>query len=121
MAQITAPPEYWPYYLETYDKTEADVEASFQESCQEKMSDWQSVYGSDVTISYRIVGLSRPDENGLEEWNQNRHFPAAPKRARKPSIPPWPKWATAGISWRPITKNSRTPLVSPTAAPSLNA
>lgn len=71
MAQITAPPEYWPYYLETYDKTEADVEASFQESCQEKMSDWQSVYGSDVTISYRIVGLSRPDENGLEEWNQN--------------------------------------------------
>ena len=73
MAQITAPPEYWPYYLETYDKTEADVEASFQESCQEKMSDWQSVYGSDVTISYRIVGLSQPDENGLDKVEAMKH------------------------------------------------
>ncbi len=71
MTQIMAPPEYWTYYMETYDKTEDDVIQSFSEGCQNTMSEWKETYGDDVKISYQIEGMSEQGDSGLAEWNTN--------------------------------------------------
>lgn len=71
MSQITAPPEYWVYYLEEYDKTEEEVVATFEESCQDLLEEWKETYGSDVAVSYQIVGMSNPAQEGLDEWNSD--------------------------------------------------
>ncbi len=71
MTQIMAPPEYWTYYMETYDKTEDDVIESFSEGCQNTMLEWKETYGDDVKISYQIEGMSEQGDSGLAEWNTN--------------------------------------------------
>lgn len=71
MAQIMAPPEYWTYYMEEYDKTEEDVIASFAEGCSNTLQAWRSEYGNDVQVTYQIKGMSEQGEEGLAEWNQN--------------------------------------------------
>ena len=47
LTQLMAPPEYWTYYMETYNKTEEDVIDSFAE------------------------GLSEQGDSGVSEWNSN--------------------------------------------------
>lgn len=71
MSQIMAPPEYWTYYLETYDKTEEEVIENFAEGCNNTMSEWQSEYGTDVKVSYQIAGMSQQGQEGLDEWNSD--------------------------------------------------
>ena len=97
MAQITAPPEYWPYYLETYDKTEADVEmlavGCYDDYANQDYTIYNDVFSdngycaintnwavfANGTATHAVPGINwynytlitRPDENGLEEWNQN--------------------------------------------------
>lgn len=69
MSQIMAPPEYWTYYMETYDKTENDVIYDFAEGCNRTLEEWQTEYGADVKVSYQIAGLSQQGQEGLDEWN----------------------------------------------------
>ncbi|WP_295214032.1 hypothetical protein [Ruminococcus sp.] len=71
MSQLMAPPEYWTYYLETYDKTEEEVIENFAEGCNNTMSEWQSEYGTDVKVSYQIAGMSQQGQEGLDEWNSD--------------------------------------------------
>lgn len=71
MSQLMAPPEYWTYYLETYDKTEEEVIENFAEGCNNTMSEWQSEYGIDVKVSYQIAGMSQQGQEGLDEWNSD--------------------------------------------------
>lgn len=42
LTQLMAPPEYWTYYMETYNKTEEDVIDSFAEGCSNTVSEWNS-------------------------------------------------------------------------------
>lgn len=71
MAQIMAPPEYWTYYLEAYSRTEEEVVEAFTEMCSEILSEWEAQYGSGITLSYQIIGVSEPAQEGLDEWNVN--------------------------------------------------
>ena len=71
MAQLMAPPEYWNYYMETYDKSETDVEDALKEGCAATYSGWQNTYGTDVKVSYQIAGMSEQGQDGLNEWNAN--------------------------------------------------
>lgn len=71
MVQIMAPPEYWTYYLETYDKSEEEVIETFAEMCATIMTDWESEYGSGITLTYQILGVFEPSQDGLDEWNTN--------------------------------------------------
>lgn len=71
MSQLMAPPEYWTYYLETYNKTEEEVIENFAEGCNNTMSEWQSEYGIDVKVSYQIAGMSQQGQEGLDEWNSD--------------------------------------------------
>ena len=48
LTQLMAPPEYWTYYMETYNKTEEDVK-----------------------VTYQIEGLSEQGDSGVSEWNSN--------------------------------------------------
>lgn len=71
MSQVMAPPEYWTYYLENYEKTEADVIENYAEGCNNTMSEWQSEYGTDVKVSYQISGMSQQGQEGMDEWNSD--------------------------------------------------
>jgi hypothetical protein len=71
LATLTAPPDYWTYYYETYDKTEQDVIDSFEEGCENTLADWKETYGDDVEVSYRISGMSQQGQDGIDEWNEN--------------------------------------------------
>ena len=71
LTQLMAPPEYWNYYMETYDKSETDVEDALKEGCAATYSGWQNTYGTDVKVSYQIAGMSEQGQDGLNEWNAN--------------------------------------------------
>lgn len=69
LAQIMAPPEYWTYYLETYDHTEEEVTGMFTEMCSEILDGWEASYGSGIALTYQVLGVSEPEQEGLDEWN----------------------------------------------------
>lgn len=69
MSQVMAPPAYWTYYLETYDKTEEEVIEDFAAGCENTLEEWRDVYGEDVTLTFQIQGLSEQGQEGLDEWN----------------------------------------------------
>ena len=71
LTQLMAPPEYWTYYMETYNKTEEDVIDSFAEGCSNTVSEWKETYGDDVKVTYQIEGLSEQGDSGVSEWNSN--------------------------------------------------
>ena len=66
LTQLMAPPEYWTYYMETYNKTEEDVIDSFAEGCSNTVSEWKETYGDDVKVTYQIEGLSETSEKQYE-------------------------------------------------------
>lgn len=71
MSQVMAPPEYWTYYMETYEKTENDVINTFSEGCNATLKEWQDTYGTDVKVSYQIEGMSQQGDEGVQEWNSD--------------------------------------------------
>ncbi len=71
MSQIMAPPEYWTYYMKTYNKDEDDIIQTFADGCTTTLKEWQDTYGLDVKVSYQITGMSQQGEEGLAEWNSD--------------------------------------------------
>ncbi len=71
LAGCMAPQAYWDYYMETYEKTEVDIIATYDDACTNTLSGWEETYGSNITLSYEITGTSDPDEDGITEWNEN--------------------------------------------------
>ncbi len=71
MSQVMAPPEYWTYYMETYEKTEDDVINTFSEGCNATLKEWKDTYGTDVKVSYQIEGMSQQGDEGVQEWNSD--------------------------------------------------
>ena len=71
LANCMAPQAYWDYYMETYNKTEDDIIATYDDACVNTLSGWEETYGSDITLSYKITATSEPDAEGIEEWNEN--------------------------------------------------
>ncbi len=71
MASIMAPPDYWTYYLTTYDKSEDDVIDEFSAMCNGIVADWEETYGAPVTLSYQILAESTPAAEGLDEWDED--------------------------------------------------
>ncbi len=69
LSQIMAPPAYWTYYLEEYDKTEEEVISDFTQGCTNTLEEWKSLYGEDVEVTFQIKGISEQGQDGIEEWN----------------------------------------------------
>jgi hypothetical protein len=68
---LMAPPAYWTYYLEHYDKTKSDVIATYEQAIADTMADWEEQCGEDISISFSITGMSEQSEDFLTEWTED--------------------------------------------------
>ena len=68
--QMMAPPEYWSYYQETYDKTEAEVIATYTDAINNTLATWEADCGSNVKVSFQIKASGTQSEEFLTEWSQ---------------------------------------------------
>ncbi len=71
IAQCMAPPSYWTYYLATYGRTEDEVMDAFAEMAAETTNEWTTLYGESLELQYKILGMSEPAQEGIDEWNSD--------------------------------------------------
>ena len=69
--RLMAPPAYWNYYLEHYDKTKEDVISTYQQAITNTMASWKQQCGDDVTVSFAIKGMSEQSQDFLTEWTDD--------------------------------------------------
>lgn len=68
--KLMAPPEYWDYYIETYDKTESEVIGTYQDAVNNTLAAWKAACGSNVKVSFQIEASGEQTEDFLTEWSQ---------------------------------------------------
>lgn len=69
--RLMAPPAYWTYYMEHYEKTKQDVVNTYQQAIADTMADWRERCGTDVTVSFSITGMSEQSDAFLTEWTED--------------------------------------------------
>lgn len=69
--RLMAPPAYWNYYLEHYNKTKEDVISTYQQAITNTMATWKQQCGDDVTVSFAIQGMSEQSQDFLTEWTDD--------------------------------------------------
>ncbi|MBQ8514855.1 MAG: hypothetical protein IJ496_05600 [Ruminococcus sp.] len=67
--ELMAPPEYWDYYMETYDKTETEVIETYQDAVNNTVASWKADCGSNVKVSFQIEASGEQTEAFLTEWS----------------------------------------------------
>ena len=69
--RLMAPPAYWDYYMEHYNKTKEDVISTYQQAITNTMASWKQQCGDDVTVSFAIKGMSEQSQDFLTEWTDD--------------------------------------------------
>lgn len=69
--KLMAPQAYWDFYFAQYSKTESDVIATYEQAIADTMADWRLQYGTDVTVSFAITGMSEHSDEFLQEWTED--------------------------------------------------
>ena len=69
MYQLMAPPEYWAYYQQSYDKTEAEIIATYRDAASNTLAEWEAACGSQIKVSFHIEGSSQQTDAFLTEWS----------------------------------------------------
>ena len=80
--RLMAPPAYWDYYMEHYNKTKEDVISTYQQAITNTMASWKQQCGDDVTVSFAIKGMSEQSQDFLTEWTDDWRRPSTRSRCR---------------------------------------
>lgn len=69
--KLMAPPEYWTYYMEHYNKTEAEIIETYNDAINNTKANWKAKCGDNAKVSFKIISSGNQTEDFLKEWNDN--------------------------------------------------
>lgn len=69
--QLMAPPAYWTYYQEQYDKTTDDIVATYNDAILNTLANWEASCGENVRVAFHIEASAEQSPEFLEEWSTN--------------------------------------------------
>lgn len=68
---LMAPPAYWTYYQEHYEKTTDDIIATYNDAIQNTLANWEAACGENVKVAFHIEASSEQSPEFLTEWSEN--------------------------------------------------
>ncbi len=68
--KLMAPPEYWTYYMEEYNKNEAEIIATYDDAINNTLATWKADCGTNVKVSFKIKASAEQSDEFLAEWSQ---------------------------------------------------
>ncbi len=71
MYNMMAPPEYWDYYLLTYNKVEEEVIETYADAINNTKASWQAKCGADAKISFKIDASGEVSQEVLTELSDS--------------------------------------------------
>lgn len=66
---LMAPPEYWAYYQEHYNKSTDDIIATYDDAIRNTLAEWENSCGDDVKVAFHIEASSEQSPEFLTEWS----------------------------------------------------